>query len=389
MKDILSIDAQIDYLTEKIHARVERGRMTPLQRYGCLVSRQLPDRMPVDLTLDLEWGAHYLGYRIDKEFAWDPRKWAHAALACNDRLESDVCAPFLDMFVIGPDAMGAQVYYHEDSFPEIVEALVKNRADLAKLRVPDPHKDGRLPVLIEAVRICKEKVGDILPVHASINGPFSWAANLRGISDFLVDLKRDPQFVHALLEIVTEAVKQEIKAFTELGVRPFLGDATASTYLISPRHIQEFYLPYYAKLEAELGPGQFVGQVWADYATQARDFKLTCLRGRGIHNYCYSQSEEILPAEDILEAKRVARQVGSYATIYLWGKWVQVHSPKEIDAEVQRVIALTGPEWPFLVGMFSVPVPCPSENLDAFVRAIKKYGVFAPAQEKLTADAAA
>jgi len=376
--DILSIDAQIDHLADRIHARALSAPMTPLQRSACVVTKQIPDRMPM-FVLSVEYGAHYLGYRINKDFAWDPKKWAHAALAFIDRFDSDVCAPILDVYIIGPDAMGCEVIYHEDSFPEVM-AGVKTPADLAKIENADYRHNGRMRVLVEACQICREKVGDIMAVSPVINAPFSWAANVRGIYDFLADLRRNPKFAHDLLERCTAGVNEGVRMFLEAGLKPVtLADATASTYLISPAQINEFAWTYNEKLVADLGAENVLPMYLADFATQAK--YCTGMAGllAGINNYVYCEAEKPLREEDLLEGKRVARQLGVAFQANLWGRWVQVHTPKEIDEEVKRVVDLVGPEWPFQIGMWSVPVPCPIENLDAFVRALKKYTTFAQA----------
>jgi len=379
MAHVLSVDAQIDYTTERIRARLQEEGMTSLQRLGCLFTGQNPDRMPLYIILDEEWCAHYIGYRINEEFASNPKKLAHAALVGCDRLKSDFCDAFLDCYVIGPDAMGAKVYFPEDSLPEIIDPPVKSPADLAKLRIPDPHKDGRLPVALELVQICKEKIGDVVPILASICGPFSWAANLRGIYDYLADLKRNPKFAHDLLDICTEACKEVIKAYLDIGVMPFLADATASTYLISPRQVEEYALASYEKLMADLGPNTFSGIGWSEYETQVQAFqKVPALRAFGINNYRYCQNDAGAVEAEVLEGKRLARQHGVNYLPSLWGRWVAGHTPQEIEAEVERVIGLAGPEWPFMVGLWSVPVGCPIENVDAYIRAAIKYGTFAP-----------
>ncbi len=375
MKDVLSVEYQIECLAERIHVKAALTPMTPLQRYMGLATGQVPDRLPISIILAVEWGAHYLGYQLNEEFAWDPKKWAAAALVCNDRFEADACAPIYDCYVVGPDGMGAEVYFPEDSLPEIIDEPIKSPADLSRLKPFDPERDGRMAVQIEAGVICNEKVGSIAPLTLSLCGPFSWAANMRGIYRFLADLKHDPKFAHAQLEIMTEAVKESIKAYNRAGLKPFLADATASNYLISPRQIEEFYIPYYEKLQADLGADAFSGMVWGYWEPQAHGMSLPVLRGMGLNNYCYCQ-EDALHEEDILAGKRLAHQIGAPLNISLWGKWVQVHSPREIDEEVKRVIGLAGPEWPFMVGMWSLPVGCPIENVDAFVRALKKYGTF-------------
>ncbi len=238
-----------------------------------------------------------------------------------------------------------------------------------------------MPVQLEAAHICKEKAGDVLPMLASICAPFSWAANLRGIYDFLADLKRNPKFAHDLLDICTEACEEMIKSYLSIGVQPFLADATASTYLISPRQIEQFAVPTYEKLMADLGPNAFSGMTWAEYDVQARNFRLPVLRGLGMTNYRYCQSDAGALESEVLEGKRFAHETHAPYAIGLWGRWFQSHTPKEIEAEVERLIGLAGPEWPFMVGLWSVPVGCPIENVNAYLRAAIRCGTFAPASE--------
>jgi len=389
MAHILSVDNQIDYTAERIRARLQQEGMTSLQRVISMFTGQVPDRMPLFLILDEEWCAHYLGYQINEDFASDPKKLALAALVGCDRLKSDFCDAFLDCYVVGPDAMGAKVYFPEDSMPEIIDPPVKSPADLTKLKIPDPYRDGRMPVQLETVRICQEKVGDVVSVLASICGPFSWAANLRGIYNYLADLKRNPKFAHDLLDICTEACKEMIKSYRSIGVTPFLADATASTYLISPGQLEEYSIASYAKLMADLGPDAFMAMTWSEWDVQARGCDmLPVLRTFGINNYRYCQSDAGAVEAEVLEGKRVAQQYKAPYSSSLWGRWVAGHSPLEIDAEVKRVIGLAGPEWPFYVGLWSVPVDCPITNVDAYLRAAIKYGTFAPSAQPAPAPAA-
>ncbi|MFB0563065.1 MAG: uroporphyrinogen decarboxylase family protein [Candidatus Lokiarchaeia archaeon] len=372
------IDKEIDFLAEKIRLKAESEEMTPLMRFASVVLGTPPDRMPI-FAASTEWGAHWLGYQLNKDFAYDYKKWVHAALAITDRSSTDICAPMYDIYNIGPDAMGAEVIFPEDAIPEIRKPGVKTPEDLENLKIPDPHKDGRMPLVLEACKLVREKIGDIVPILATVNAPFSWAANLRGIYDYLADLKRNPKFAKDLLEIVTEAVIGYVKALVDLGFMPVLiADATATTYLLSPKQIEDYGVWSYRKIEEALGKDAFVGSLYTDFETQAKIVKMGVPNFLGITNYCYCDGTgtEPLKEEDILEQKRIAKELGVPNVTFLWGQWLMVHSPREIDEEVKRVFKLAGPDWPFMVGAWYIPLGTPVENLDALVRAIKKYGKF-------------
>ena len=53
----------------------------------------------------------------------------------------------------------------------------------------------------------KEAADGIVDVAPSIGGPFTIAANLRGVEQFLRDLRKEPEQVQRLLRLVTDTMK--------------------------------------------------------------------------------------------------------------------------------------------------------------------------------------
>lgn len=375
------IDKEIDHITENIRVMIEEDEMTPLERFVCLATKQEPDRLPI-FAASNEWAAHYIGYQLNKDFAFDAKKWIHCSLKFVERVGADICLPIYDIYNIGPDAMGVKIKYPEDALPEIREPSVNSPDDLANLKIPDPHKDGRMPMCIETLKTIRDKIGDIIAIYPIGNGPISWAANLRGIYNFLADLKRNPKFAKDLLDIVAEAVTEYTKALNELGFTPVaLADVVASSYLFSPKQFDEFVIYAYEKIQDALGREAFIPGAIGDYEMQAKfctgdlgsSFNVL---GMNNYTYCDRTGTEPLKEEDLLKGKEMAKKCNTSFMANIWGQWVQVHSPREVDEEVKRVIKIVGPEWPFMVGIWYVPLGTPVENLDAFMRAIKKYGKF-------------
>ncbi|MFB0559677.1 MAG: uroporphyrinogen decarboxylase family protein [Candidatus Lokiarchaeia archaeon] len=234
-------------------------------------------------------------------------------------------------------------------------------------------------VLLDALKIAAAKIGDIVPVFVNINGPFSWAANLRGIYDFVADMKRNPKFAHDLLEIVTEAAIEYLKASIDLKLGPvLLADATATEYLLSPKQIDEYVLWSYRKVQEAVGQENFLPFIFG-LETQEKIIKEGIgLPLFGVSNYAYTEGSGAEPLSQfkdlLLRQKAKANELGLLNFVAIWGQWVQVHSPREIDEEVKKVIEIAGPEWPFVVGLYHIPLGTPIENVDAFINALKTYG---------------
>ena len=71
---------------------------------------------------------------------------------------------------------------------------------------------------------------------------------LRGANDLIVDTKMDPEFVHELMQISTEATKSFTEALSEIGIGVGYSEAPASCNLISPAIYRDFVFPYHKEL---------------------------------------------------------------------------------------------------------------------------------------------
>ena len=92
-----------------------------------------------------------------------------------ERFGVDYVSAISDPCVEAAD-LGAAIKFFPDQPPAIDEgnALLKNKAALAHLKIPDPHGGGRMTNRIEAVRLMKERVG----AEKLVEG---WVAALRGV----------------------------------------------------------------------------------------------------------------------------------------------------------------------------------------------------------------
>lgn len=144
------------------------------------------------------------------------------------------------------EAMGGKVRYTDYSVATMeAPALSLKNAEYAK-RV-NIDKDGRLPIILKGVELVKEKLGNKVPVSATVTAPFTVAAMAVGTEELLVGTRKYPEKVKQLMEIIVENNNKYIDRLLEMGVGIGFADPVSSTALISVKQYEEFSLPYFKK----------------------------------------------------------------------------------------------------------------------------------------------
>ena len=117
-------------------------------------------------------------------------------------------------------------------------------------KIPEDFvKKGRIPAILEAIRILKRDVGDEAVVMGSIVGPFSVAANLVGISALPKASLKKPDSIVPYIEAATETAIQYANAVIEAGAEAIvIEDMMASLDMISPRTYRALAAPYEKKV---------------------------------------------------------------------------------------------------------------------------------------------
>ena len=144
------------------------------------------------------------------------------------------------------EAMGATIKYTDNNVAMLEKpALTLKEIDQAKL--VDVEKDGRLPIMLNALKMLKEKLGNEVPVSGCVTGPFTVAAMVLGTEKLMVGMIKKPDKIKQLLDVIVENNERYIKRLLEIGVGIGFADPVSSTSLISPAQYKEFSLPYFKK----------------------------------------------------------------------------------------------------------------------------------------------
>jgi len=209
------------------------------------LKRQHADRVPTTVLIG-PYCSRLTRYSV-REILTDARKSAEAHLAFHERFRPDSLIVYNDIY-LEAEAIGCEMEFPKDGISHPKRALLDDKSKLARLRVPDPQRTGRLPYFIEVCQRVSDQIRKITSLGLGHSGPWNIAMHLRGAEALLMDTVTDPPFVHDLMSFTTEVVKAIGDALIEAGFSPSLGEAAASCSLISPRIYREFIKPYHQAL---------------------------------------------------------------------------------------------------------------------------------------------
>ncbi len=228
--------------------------MNGYQRVLAVLRGELPDRVPVCLHNFLP-AAREAGIPLER-YLTEPEAAAQAHLQAVETYGYDCILIDLDTTMLA-EAMGAQRDCTPGEPGHIAAPAIASLDEAEKLRPVDPQRDGRIPVLLEAIRIMARSVGGQVAIRGNCDQcAFSLAGLLRGMENFMMDLLAEPDHpgLQRLLEVSYQshlathrAVKQAGADFTSLG------DSPAGPDVVSPAIFQRFARPYQETAGARVG----------------------------------------------------------------------------------------------------------------------------------------
>jgi len=187
----------------------------------------------------------------------DAERLVEMNLAVFDYYRLDLPGFYYDLYNIEAEALGQPLTWEADRMPDIDRRrpLIRDRAELDRLRPPDFRRAARMPFVLDLMRRTHE-LG--LPVRLRFCSPFSLAANLRGIENLLLDILTAPRFAHRLLtfltdEVLTPWIQTQREALGQPGLLASGADAAASPPIVTVEILEEFVMPYVTRMERRIG----------------------------------------------------------------------------------------------------------------------------------------
>ena len=200
--------------------------MTSRERYLAVLRGARPDFLP-RVPILMQFAAEYIGSNYGA-FASDHRVLVDANLRCAEEFGLDQLSAISDPYR-ETAGFGAPIEFPRDSVPICLKPPLEDDPDLSKLPRPDPLQAPRMRDRIEAVRLYGVRASDRYSIMGWVEGPAAEAADLRGLSNFFIDLLDDPDYARNLMDRCVDTAIDFARVQIEAGADTIgVGDAVAS-----------------------------------------------------------------------------------------------------------------------------------------------------------------
>jgi hypothetical protein len=325
------------------------------------------DQVPVFAQLH-EFAAEYLGIPR-QEFFTRPDLSVPALLQTQRDFGIDVASVTFDVYNIEAEALGQKLVWLNGGMPDVdrTAPLIRDRADLARLRTPDFDSAGRFQQVIRMNALFRELTG--LEPTLSFCAPFSLAANLRGTEQLLLDMHEDPDLARGIMDAVTEEVLapwilHQRRCFPA-STRISGADATASLPVVNLPVLRRWVIPSIQRLRQLCGPEVYVAN-WVGerfLPDPAEMLRLKLAVGPGT---LWAQDPDVeFLGPSVFKAFAVAHDVP--LILGVGAAFLALASPAEVAAHIREYVEVGGRGGHFALYLCNLGATTPPENLRAAV----------------------
>ena len=182
----------------------------------------------------------------------DPIKMARLAIAAHDVAGfENTRVPFdesveVSAFGVITGRKGAQRQ------PIVLQHIISKSEDVDKLHIPDPRTEGKVPVVLEAVRLLNNERMDV-PILLGIISPLMLAMQLRGDHEAMLDMTNDPALLKELLNKSTDFILEYVREGVEAGADQIvLDDSISNSDFLTQEQFQTYVEPYEDRVANEM-----------------------------------------------------------------------------------------------------------------------------------------
>lgn len=341
--------------------------MNSLERVQAVLAGKTPDRVPVCLH-NFMLAAREAGVRME-DYRVNPEAIARTHLQAVEKYGHDCILLDTDTTLLA-EAMGAKSECAPNEPGRIVKPAIRSLDEVDRLKVINPETDGRIPSLLEAIRLLSKQVGREVAIRGNADqAAFSLACVVRGIEDFLMDLVEDPENpkLMQLLEVCYQSHLATHRAVAKAGAHlTSLGDSLGGTDVCSPAIFERFVRPYEERLVRDLAvDGIFVViHICGDTSP--------LLAALSAYAFC---GFELDYKTDLMRAKRTAgSQHVLFGNVDPSGV-IALGSPEKVREATRKLLAAWKPGGLFILNAgCAIPPTTPPENLHAMMDTVRNSG---------------
>lgn len=219
--------------------------MNPYERVTKRLRGEPVDRPP-NFNIMMQFAAHYIGQPLSHYYQ-NYRVLCDANFAVQQDFSLDILQAISDPYRETAD-WGADIHFPEDGLPICENPPLAENMNFKRL-TPPLHPGRRMTDRLDAIRLFRERAGGEVMIMGWVEGALAEVADLRGVSNLMLDFYDNPEWLAELLEQCTEVAVVFARAQIEAGADIIgLGDAIASQ--VSPALYEQYALPYEQRIFA-------------------------------------------------------------------------------------------------------------------------------------------
>ena len=341
--------------------------MNGRERIETALELGVPDHVPVMSGMDA-LVARAAGKTI-REYYSDAKTYASVNISAWKRFGFD------EIFVWWPhvlaEAMGAVLTYPEDDYPSIKAPLIKTIDDVDRLNPPEPESDGRLPLVLEAMKILDEKVGGQVCICGSTYGLYTEMGNLIGFERLLIETLKKSEILNKLTKFLLETKARFGEAMVEAGCQLiWMSEPMASPPILPLQTYEEVVLPSWTQL-TRIFKKRGAYTCWHPCGRTKGEYPiLKQLLGSDADAISFSETTDLRLVKEMFIHKKCV--VGNIDPVMIGQA-----TTDRVETEGKNIIddAAGGGGFIFTPGC-SIPLNTPLQNIEAMINSARKYGIY-------------
>lgn len=263
-----------------------------MKRFMDALSGEPKDRVPIFPSIS-GWAARNFSNVPLSEMVLDPKLIIDAQIKAMEAVGHDALFACADALYI-PEAFGCHVRFPPTGpIADPLAIEIHSLEDLSRIKIPDPRKDGRFPIIHETIRGLNAYGRGNVPVLGLFEAAFTTTCRLIEPDVILRMVYKNRTLLETLLDMINDFLIDFGKALIESGANAlFIPDPTASSTMISPVMFKQIVLPRLQHLLRNLDVPcilhicgdtspilRFMGETGADVLSLDQCMEFTASRG--------------------------------------------------------------------------------------------------------------
>ena len=230
-------------------------------------------------------------------------------------------------------------------------------SDPEEFKMPEDFLD-RLPIktVIDSIGMLRKKLGKSAIIIGKVMGPWTLSYHLRGLEDFLVETKSEPEKVREFPIKFMKITEKFAEAQLEVGADIITLADHATADLVSPETYKDFLLPVHKEINKNFPEGTFILHCWGHTLDRIRFFSEA-----GFQIFHFDSKNEI---KEAVEAAGAMKLTGCVNNLEILLKGTSHDVRRQVNDIIDGGVKLISPEC-------AIPLRVQNENLKEISDAVK------------------